>query len=329
MLTTTSRIELLNDWAAVDQLDWDRLLVHSATPSVFQTSEWLRAWWTSFGRGRLLIIAAYERDELIAIAPLFADHGMVYFVGSGGSDYLDFVGTISDPNVLAAILDKARAHAPGFVGFRFYHVPQGSPTGTMLAACAQQLGLTCFDEGWLNAPALRFRDWPENQKPPAEKKSLVRHERGLQKIGRLEIEHFALSAQIEPQLPTFFGQHIMRWAATPFPSLFLDDRQRQFYHRLCSVFDLRGWLRFTRVSLNDEPLAFHFGFQFQDSFLWYKPTFNIERAHHSPGEVLLRALILHAQRERVDLFDFGLGDEAFKNRFATETNRVQTWGLYP
>jgi len=61
---------------------------------------------------------------------------MVFFVGSGGSDYLDFVGQIPDASVLAAMLQAARRAVPDFVGFRFYHILDGSPTVGLLREAA-------------------------------------------------------------------------------------------------------------------------------------------------------------------------------------------------
>ena len=52
------------------------------------------------------------------------------------------------------------------------------------------------------------------------------------------------------------------------------------------------------------------------------------QARHSPGEVLLRQLLIAAMAENAEVFDFGLGDEAFKSRFATHVCRVRNWGLY-
>ena len=63
-------------------------------------------------------------------------------------------------------------------------------------------------------------------------------------------------------------------------------------------------------------------------FLWYKPSFAVDLAQRSPGEVLLRRLLLQAMEENARMFDFGLGDEAFKSRFATQVNTVRNWGLY-
>ena len=322
------RIELLTDLLGIEESAWDRVIAMSATRSIFQTLAWQRSWWKAFGRGHLLLIVVYESEQLIGIAPLFADQGMVYFVGSGGSDYLDFIGMFSNPQLFLSVLKLARAHAPDFVGFRFYHIPEGSPTIPLLVAIAPELGLSCFDEGTLDAPSLRFQDWPVAKRLPSQKKSLVRHEHALRKMGQLAVDHFSEASQIEPLLPAFFDQHIKRWAATPFPSLFLDQKQCGFYNIFTQTISSRGWLRFTRVSIDNQPIAFHIGFLFQDSFLWYKPSFEIRFADKSPGEVLIRSLLIQSQIEGVQVFDFGLGDEPFKERFTTEIRRVRTLSLY-
>ena len=62
--------------------------------------------------------------------------------------------------------------------------------------------------------------------------------------------------------------------------------------------------------------------------MWYKPSFAIDLARHSPGEALLRQLLLAAIEEKACAFDFGLGEEAFKSRFATGIRYVRNWGLY-
>jgi CelD/BcsL family acetyltransferase involved in cellulose biosynthesis len=134
---------------------------------------------------------------------------------------------------------------------------------------------------------------------------------------------------IRPELDAFFAQHVARWAVTPSPSLFHDPTQRRFYERLTEEAAEAGWLRFTRVDWNGQPIAFHFGFCYGGSYLWYKPSFDIAWARRSPGEVLLRQLFCAAMAEGAHTFDFGLGDEPFKRRFATQINRVHTWGLYP
>ena len=79
---------------------WNELLQQSSSDVVFLTWHWQKVWWDVFGRGELLLIVAEKDQEPVAIAPLFADSGMVYFVGSGGSDYLDFIGDVNDYCIL-------------------------------------------------------------------------------------------------------------------------------------------------------------------------------------------------------------------------------------
>ena len=75
---------------------WNRLLSHGDSDCVYLTWEWQRSWWTALGRGELLLMAAERGDGIVAVAPWYVDEGMVFFVGSGNSGYLDFIGDLAD-----------------------------------------------------------------------------------------------------------------------------------------------------------------------------------------------------------------------------------------
>jgi CelD/BcsL family acetyltransferase involved in cellulose biosynthesis len=309
---------------------WARLVGQTDVRHVFLTWQWLSSWWSAFPRERLLLVAAERDGAVIAVAPLFADEdGMIYFVGSGGSDYLDFVGDLSNPSVVDLLLDTARRAVPRFHGFRFYHVLSGSPTAVRLQQSAERLGLVCREEGAWRAPVLEFAASSDHGRSAAGKKTLVRRERGLARDGELHVEHWRDGDAIAPLLDEFFAQHVERWAVTPHPSLFCKPSRREFYRRLTTSASAAGWLRFTRIRWRDRAIAFHFGFCYEGRYLWYKPTFAIDLARRSPGMVLLRQAILAAVDEGASTFDFGLGDEPYKSRFATGGEQVQTWTLFP
>ena len=308
---------------------WNALLGTGSGNVIFMTHQWQRVWWEVFGRGTLLIIIAEQEEKVIAIAPLFSDGGMIFFVGSGGSDYLDFIGDYSDPAVLPNMLRLAKESVSVFLGFRFYHVREDSSTKELIFAAERENQWRAFDEGELPAPFLDIKRFPDRAEAATNKKSLKRHEAWFAKNGGFFFEHFTESKDILLHLPLFCEQHIKRWESTPYPSLFLDPQQVLFYRRITEVFSGTGWLRFTRIIWKGNAIAYHFGFLYARSFLWYKPTFDIALAKHSPGEVLLRQLLLFAITEGADRFDFGLGDESFKERFATGSVTVKTWGLYP
>src|SRR5262249_52871393 len=85
---------------------WSRLLEGGETNAVNLTWHWQASWWNAFAPGQLLLVAASRGSELVAIAPLFASSGMIFNICP--EDHLDFVGDISDPMVLDAMLTTAR-----------------------------------------------------------------------------------------------------------------------------------------------------------------------------------------------------------------------------
>ncbi|MEJ7611095.1 MAG: GNAT family N-acetyltransferase [Ferruginibacter sp.] len=316
------------DDISADEQTWNALLAKSPVNFIFMTRQWQRTWWEVYGRGKLLIVVAEQNGEAIAIAPLFADGDMIFFIGSGGSDYLDFIGDISGPGVLENMLRSAREQVAGFLGFRFYHIRKDSATWTALFTTTADLGQV-FDEGDLPAPMMEIEKFPAHAAEATNKKSLLRHEGWFIKNGGFVFEHSTETKDILQHLPSFFEQHIKRWEPTPYPSLFSDPKHVLFYQRICAVLGSTGWLRFTRIIWQGEAVAYHFGFSYAGSFLWYKPSFDITLAKRSPGEVLIRQLLLWAISENLSIFDFGLGDEDFKKRFATADVSVSTVGLYP
>jgi CelD/BcsL family acetyltransferase involved in cellulose biosynthesis len=329
-MIATAGITVIRDFGdpLVSAENWDRLLVSTPGATVFQTWQWQRAWWETFGRGQLLILVAEEEGRPTALWPLFEDGGMVFPVGAGCSDYLDVIGN-ADSSRLVAMLRSAMEAVPGLLGLRLYHVPDSSPTALRLQEAARRLGLACYDEGDLPCPVMDMAADPAHAEAATRKKSLVRHENYFRRNGDLQVEHISDGVAIQPYLEGLFEQHMERWAQTPYPSLFLDDANRRFYRRLAEVAGNAGWLRFTRVSWEGRDIAYHFGFSYRGRYLWYKPTFAVDLARHSPGEVLIRQILMAAIEEGTTVFDFGIGDEPFKHRFATRLEWVRTWGLYP
>jgi CelD/BcsL family acetyltransferase involved in cellulose biosynthesis len=306
---------------------WNELLCQGDTNEVFLTWQWQQAWWESFGSGQLLLISAERNGRFVALAPLFAEKGMVYFVGSGGSDYLDFIGDISDDAVLDTMLATASNYVPDFLGFVFYHIPDTSGTGKRLMGAAHRMHMDFFNEGDLPVPLISLDR--QMAVKATEKKSLIRDENFLRRRGTLGVVHMHHSRDILPYLDEFFDQHKARWAQTPYPSQFCDQAQRDFYRRITRSASESGWLRFTRLEWQGRSIAFHFGFFYNKRFIYYKPSYSIDMARKSPGMVLLRQLLLAASAEGACEFDLGIGDEAYKQRFTTQVRHVRTWGLYP
>lgn len=313
---------LLNDAA------WSAVASVGCTYTIFQEKVWHALWWESYGRGQLAVIAVHCDGALVALAPLFIDGGMAFLVGSGNSDYLDLIGDTAVPGTTAALIGTLFERYPQVIGVRLYHVPDGSATSRRLFEAANELRAKCVEEESLVAPMLAMGVSGIAALEAAAKRSLVRHTRFFDRDASFRVRHLRAAGDIEPYLDAFFEQHERRWSGTSSPSLFTDGAHRAFYCRLVAGAAKADWLRFTVVEWQERAIAFHLGFSHRGRYLWYKPSFDAELSRRSPGEVLLRELLLEAVNEGARIFDFGLGDEPFKRRFCSHFPLVRNWGVY-
>lgn len=307
---------------------WNKLLPDSATNEIFQTWQYQSTWWNSFGRGQLMLVTVSYEDTIKAILPFFEDSSMLYLVGSGGSDYLDVIGNFSVREFTEAWL-FATKKVKNYSGTVFYHLKESSRTTSLIKEAAHKAGWYVHCENVQKAPILEINLHPEFSLEASNKKSLKRHLNWFQNNGILKVEHFSDYNSVSPYLNKFFGQHVERWSSTQYPSMFLNETQKLFYRKLISELDHTGWILFTKIEWNKYDIAYHFGFTYNSKFFWYKPTFNTIYAKQSPGEVLLKELLTYALNNNFQYFDFGLGEEKFKDRFATNKETVYDWGVYP
>jgi CelD/BcsL family acetyltransferase involved in cellulose biosynthesis len=307
---------------------WARLLCQGDSDEVCLTWHWLRSWWETLGKGELLLIAAERRGEVVALAPFYYLEGMVFFLGAGESDYLDFIGDLSDPEVLPALLGTAREAVSEFIGFRLHFVLQRSRTGQRLQEAAARVGLDCLAEDEL--PAVEIDLIGEREAiDRALQRSMLKREEFFRQRGPLEIQQLQESEAIRRHLPAFFAQHLARWQAKDLPSPFTDARHRAFLERFLEVAAETGWIRFLCITWQGHPLAFEFAWYYKGEHFSAPWCFAIEHARHSPGHVLLRQSLLAAQAAGLQRYDLGGGDQTYKFRFPANVKRCTTWGLYP
>ena len=148
----------------------------------------------------------------------------------------------------------------------------------------------------------------------------MRHERKLARRGALTL------ARVKPEeadaaLEAMFDQHIARRLAAGDESLFLNEHSREFYKGLVACADFADFGCFDALKAGDRDVAYHFGLYGAATFIWYKPTFDMNLQHEGPGEVLFKALVEHASAAGHSYFDFSRGDEPFKLRFANVQRR--------
>jgi CelD/BcsL family acetyltransferase involved in cellulose biosynthesis len=312
----------------IDAADWNALVRLNATNEPFQTYEWVQCWWEALQSDReLLLLVATDGTRLVGIAPLMLRssgrglqrHSVVEFIGTGESDYCDFIIAAEHKEpVLRAIVEYLDNEGVAWDALSLQNIPDRSDTVPILEGVLSGFSFKVRKRRTFLCPTLLIKDDPDFADQCTKKKSLRRHYNYFNRTGELVFQKVQTIEEIDQCMDDFFMQHFERRAIAGGQSKFDDRRVREFYRCLASRALPAGWLRFATVKLDGIPIAYHFGFEYCGKFTWYKPTFNVDYIHKSPGEVLIKFLLEDAIQNGIEEFDFTIGDEGFKRRFANK-----------
>ena len=324
---TDLRLRVLDDFAApgLDPSRWNGLLARSATDVVFLTHEWQRLWWRERGDEQLLIVFAERDGGETAIAPLFAVEGSISLVGSGGSDYLDFIGR-PDEAALASMLAAAREAAATFSGIELYHVPLDSPTTALLPGVAERLGLEMHREDAPGAPFADLGDAELVERLTA-RRSVRKEEARMRRAGDMRVR-VAATEELEALVELFLEQHAARWLPVGEQSF---DRagSRDLVRSAVRAGDRDGWARLTVLEWQGQPAAIDISLIRGSTQLSWLVSRDPAIREHSPGRVLRAHVVREAVEAGMRRFDFGLGEEEYKLRDASGVRQLANWFLYP
>jgi CelD/BcsL family acetyltransferase involved in cellulose biosynthesis/predicted ATP-grasp superfamily ATP-dependent carboligase len=331
--TSAVRVATTLAESGFDAQTWNALASQAETNSVFQTYQWAHSWIESFnGVHEPFMLVAEVAGAPLAIAPLAFNRSpglldrTVSFIGSGRADYCDFLVPRSASDAAGALVDRLLDHG-GWDVIDLANIPETSSTlDAVRKGCAAR-GLLFDIQEQYRCPTLMVAGHENEAQAMLHKPSLQRCRRRIQRAGRLVERVMTTADEVEPRLPEFFAQHIARWGRHS-PSLFYDERNRDFYKRLTRALDGSGWLLFSSLEVDGRAAAFHYGFDYNGSVLWYKPSFDPAMANLSPGNVMVSHLIDYTIRHRRRELDFTVGDEPFKRRFTNMTRKTMHLRVY-
>jgi CelD/BcsL family acetyltransferase involved in cellulose biosynthesis len=127
--------------------------------------------------------------------------------------------------------------------------------------------------------------------------------------------------QLEADMATFFALHDQRFTGRGGSSLSA-ERARRFHLDFARAALEQGWLRLWLLELDGRPAAAWYGWRLGERYSYYNSGFDSAFAALSPGLVLISAVIESAFEEGASVFDFLLGEESYKYRFADSEQTV-------
>ncbi len=326
---TQLRCDVVSDFRRLQELssEWTRLWKSDSQAEIFQTPEWAIAWWRSFGRRcTLCSLVVFAEDEVIGIVPLVKRDGVIQFLGTPEADYADIICEEEwAQEVLAVAFKTLRESVTGWSECVWQHLSKDSRIMRHYRALPRQLrgNLHCLVTE--RYQTILFRD---NRDAVFTrllgKKHTRRRQNKLQKAGQVRFRHLQTQQAAGTYLNDFFHHHVRRHAAIGKRSVYAAPESCQFIRTLFAKVGSEA--RFGILELDGRPLAWHFGFQVNGKFLLYQHTFDLDAADYTPGELLLWNLFEYARDHVAREFDFGKGNESYKNRFANHSR--ETFSLF-
>ncbi len=104
--------------------------------------------------------------------------------------------------------------------------------------------------------------------------------------------------------------------------IFSDKSILNFYKNLLSDSDYKEIINLSILMLNDEVLAINLGFLSKKVFYYIMPTYNIGYFKYSPGRILLEYLVEWSFKNKVEVFDFCVGNERYKFDWTNNSMKV-------
>ena len=313
---------------------WNALVQREEHPQVFYTYEWSLAVQRAYHATlRPLLFLAYDvayddSQSLCGVASLAAgvDGHRVSFLCATTGDYCDFIGMPEHKaEFIAGVLAELQKRGIGDITLT--NLPADSNTVTAIRKASARNGYLCFARtayvcAQVSLAQLERR--PGEDKPVLPRKKMLR--RFLNAMGReapVRLDHARSWEAAAPLLPQFMQAHVARFLATGRISNMARPERRVFLEELAKLLSASGWLALTRMMSGENSFAWNYGFEFQDTWFWYQPTFDTILEKYSPGFCLLAKLIEEAaDSPALRTIDLGLGAEEYKERFANQSRET-------
>ncbi|MCL6473097.1 MAG: GNAT family N-acetyltransferase [Firmicutes bacterium] len=314
----------LEDFKALRD-SWNKLALE-ANLSVFQTWEWSWNWWKANSKGKkLCLLVIRDGDKIAGIAPFYISstyYGfplkVVAFIGTNGTDYLDFIVN-GNPDVSVALADFL-LNSLKWDAIDLHQLPAGSPTIDVLSSrvLAAKLPYTqvCQD----NCYNVTLPDNWDEYLAGLSKKFRWNVQYYTRRIARDYAVSYRLSSgkDVERDMELFFKLHQKRFINKKKPGAYLSPKFRKFHTDLATELEKQGWLRLYIMEIDGRAIAAIYGFAFGDSFYYYLGGFEPDWGNVSVSTVLIGRAIEDSIAEGLHNFNFLRGDEPYKLKWRAQ-----------
>ena len=295
------------------QPEWENILPHCSTNTIF-TTPWLQIlWWKHFSNGNKLIILSIRNNAgIVGIAPLVSCNEEITFLG--GTDLFDchdfLVRTGMEPEFYTVLWNHLIDL--NWNTLNFGSLPANSPTLTYLpdAAKSSRIHLKITEED-KSPVALLPNTWDEYIEGLSKKH---RHEL-RRKLRRLEAQDSYIQYLCDDEravlenMDDFFRLHR---ASRPDKRAFLTPKRERFFMDMAMDLVSRGQFKLSLLEIDNVRVAASICMDYNGSLLLYNSGYDPNYSSLSVGLLNKALFIKQAIKDGKKSFDFLRGDERYK-----------------
>jgi CelD/BcsL family acetyltransferase involved in cellulose biosynthesis len=324
-------IQVCRSWAELEQFRqvWSDMLHANSKSTIFQTPEWLSAWWQAFGQHKHLFALIFRdtKNNPVGIAPLYSEHRwfsvspftMLRFVGagSGDSDALDFITAPGYEQSCAQAFLTWLSNEAKWSVCALETLPHDSLVARHLSRSIQEAGWRLESQSISNFVVDLPQSWQEYLDKLASqfRPLLTRYPKRLQSRYKVSIARCERAEDLQSNLQKLFELHQMRWTGKGEPGAFTSVERRDFYLRMSQAFLQQGWLEFWLLSLEGEIVAAQFCFRYRDTVSLLQEGFHPKYTAEKIGYALRSHVLQEMIRNGAKQYDFLGGADAYKSKF--------------
>ena len=320
-------IDKLDDFLKLKEF-WNDLLRKSNSNFPFLTFEWLLSWWKSFGEDKQLFVLIVNEtidESSRGIAPLMlvksAGFRIIEFIGTGLSDYLDFIIeglTVETINAFFEYLNKKKK-SWDLIFLSDVLLEDGSVERLLKAG--QSAGWkTCFRR-YTASPYLSINgDWSQflSSKSSNFRYTLKRKEKRLEKEGlNLKICRFNSNNFENQTFEDIVEIERNSWKFKAGTAKTEEESLKKFYIDFLSEFANNGWLNLWVGYLNDDRAAYLINFDYREKIWFYNAAYHYQSRRYAIGSILTHHAVRDAFSRGKTEYDFMRGEEEYKDRWAS------------
>lgn len=232
-----------------------------------------------------------------------------------------------DAQALRALLEHALKRLDGWDALHFRFI-DGGPSDRALHQVLAEMGLKAREMRHWQTPYIDLPAQPEQVLDGLGSKfkfNLRRAERQLLKLGQLRMQMFGDEATVPAFLELMAQIETRSWKMAAGTAMVSSPLQTRLYASVTPAMARQGQFLGAALMLNDQPMAFIYGFRNGEVFVDEKESYDDAFKDYGPGNLLKTMFLAELVRRGIKLFDYGGIEDPHKSRWTQTSYSRRTY----